>query len=952
MKNDDGSPGNNIEQNGNNGKYARIFSKLAAVIMITGTICIILYMIYAVIFWNADNQLGSLRCKEIKDNWSITYEDGRSSDITLPYNTEAEKGSVVVTSTILPTDISDNDFIALRSYRQNVKVYINDELRCDYSMKEGPPYRRDLPSIYVYADIDSKDAGGILRIESVRKESKERAYSQVYYGERAGIIVYYIMKQGVSICFALVFLIMAVLSIVVGTMISIVTKSDTRVDYMGWAILCIVLWNIGQSDFRDFIYPNIKAISMVPAMGLMLLPFPICLYYNSIQKRRYWKLYTGLFALSLINFIHRLYLQFNRVSDIYDSINIDFVLLGLYIVGIAYTIIMDIKEKLIDDYKISAVAFIVLIFGGVGQMVLFLTNVNGASATLLSSAVTVVALMSFLETIFRINRINMENRAEIMANRLKQDFLANMSHEIRTPINAVLGMNEAILKESGEENIIEYATDVDNAGRLLLSIINDILDFSKLDSGKMSLLESDYSVKDIVTACNSLIEGKVVDKGLRFNVVIPEDTFVNLRGDDVRIQQIMINILSNAVKYTDKGEITLKLFTSDAEDDRVTLNIRVKDTGIGIKDEDKEKLFTAFARVDENRNKNIEGTGLGLNITSRLVRLMGGSVTVESEYGKGSEFIVRIPQILLNNQTIGQFDVAEPVVHSVSKYMDGGIYAPGAKILVIDDVKMNLKVVQSFLKFSGIQVDTALSGDEGIELVKKNRYHIIFLDHMMPGKDGIETLKEMREAEDNLNIGVPVIMFTANVSKEARNEYLEGGFDDYVAKPISYTDMNEVIRKYLPLDAYIEKKVARSSSDRSVIASIGKGIMTANDDKDMDISDFLDHDTAMQYCAGSEEVFEEILKTYAEDDLRGNLIESFERNDWDNYRVTVHAIKSTSKTIGATELSDFAKEMEAYAKENRISEIASRHEALIEEYGHLIDLIRDKYDISQDMQNK
>ena len=327
------------------------------------------------------------------------------------------------------------------------------------------------------------------------------------------------------------------------------------------------------------------------------------------------------------------------------------------------------------------------------------------------------------------------------ANRAKSDFLANMSHEIRTPINAVLGMDEMILRESTNPQILGYASDIKQAGNMLLSLINDILDFSKIESGKMDIIPVDYDLGILLSDTIDMIRSRAEEKKLQLELEIESNTPVHLHGDDVRLRQIITNILTNAVKYTPEGKVTLAVSGKKVSSGAVQLYVSVKDTGIGIKEEDIGRLFDSFQRVEESRNRNIEGTGLGLSITMRLLNLMGSRLEVESTYGEGSDFYFYLEQKQLDDAVIGE-DIQKYYENEKGKISISAeqFYAPDAKILVVDDNEMNLKVFLGLLKNHGMQIDTAMSGKECLARMEKNAYHIIFMDHLMPEMDGVETL--------------------------------------------------------------------------------------------------------------------------------------------------------------------------------------------------------------------
>ncbi len=382
----------------------------------------------------------------------------------------------------------------------------------------------------------------------------------------------------------------------------------------------------------------------------------------------------------------------------------------------------------------------------------------------------------------------------IRASQAKSEFLANMSHEIRTPINAILGMNEMILRENVTPEIQEYAKNIQISGDALLSIINDILDFSKIESGKMELAPGNYSPHKIIEACETLITPRIINKNLSFSIEYDPNIPKKLYGDEVRIQQILINLLTNAAKYTEKGRVTLSAKWNKISDDVGYLCFKVKDTGIGIKPENQKALFIAFQRVDERRNRNIEGTGLGLSITSELINLMNGDISVSSEYGKGSEFVVDIPQKIVNAAPSGEY---KKIASSEKFEYKESFKAPEARILAVDDYKMNLTVLKGLLKKTEVKLDLAMSGREAIELADKNTYHLILMDHMMPEMDGIETLNIIKSGSGP-NKDTPVIMLTANAIQGVEQEYLNAGFVGYLTKPINSAALEAELKKYIP----------------------------------------------------------------------------------------------------------------------------------------------------------
>ena len=394
--------------------------------------------------------------------------------------------------------------------------------------------------------------------------------------------------------------------------------------------------------------------------------------------------------------------------------------------------------------------------------------------------------------------VDMSERA-VAASEAKSAFLSNMSHEIRTPINAVLGMNEMILRESDDRNITSYANMIKSAGNSLLGIINDILDFSKIESGKMELVPVDYDIGVLLNDTVNITKVRMQEKGLEMKIDIDPAIPRGLYGDEVRIKQIITNMLTNAAKYTEKGSVTLtvRLDNAESDDGNAVIFFAVADTGIGIRKEDMGKLFTEFERVDIKKNRKIEGTGLGLAISKNLLKMMGAHLHVESEYGKGSEFSFKLRQPVRNSEPIGEFkDISESLAKKQNSYVPQ-FTAPNARVLMVDDVMVNLVVFKGLLKKTGITIDTAGSGKEGIELTHINKYDIMFLDHLMPGMDGLETLSIIRADENNINKDTIAVCLTANAISGVKEFYLENGFDDYLTKPIYPDQLEKLLSKYI-----------------------------------------------------------------------------------------------------------------------------------------------------------
>ena len=404
------------------------------------------------------------------------------------------------------------------------------------------------------------------------------------------------------------------------------------------------------------------------------------------------------------------------------------------------------------------------------------------------------------------DKLRIAEQDAIKANRAKSDFLANMSHEIRTPLNAVLGMDELIINEIGPEKIIDdssvdrirgYADNIKDAGHVLLSVINDILDLSKIESGKMEINEAPYTLHKLTGEVDTMIRIKAEQKDLKYIQQTDPSIPDRLIGDELRIRQIMINILNNAVKYTDKGEVKLEITSEKVSEDVINLRISVKDTGIGIKEEDLPYLFGDYKRLDEEHNRSIEGTGLGLAIVKRMTDLMNGRIDVTSEYGKGSVFTVVIPQTVNKKKTDGEDE------SSLKKDKEAAYKTPDCTYLVVDDNRVNLIIASKFLDDLGGKVETSLNGTDSLQKMREKKYDMIFMDHMMPGMDGIQAYRKAKEDPENLNPDTPMVMMTANALHGVREEYLEMGFTDYISKPVDINELKRVVRLHIPQEKIV-----------------------------------------------------------------------------------------------------------------------------------------------------
>ena len=524
------------------------------------------------------------------------------------------------------------------------------------------------------------------------------------------------------------------------------------------------------------------------------------------------------------------------------------------------------------------------------------------------------------------------------ANNAKSTFLASMSHEIRTPINAILGMDEMILRESAEKRTLDYASDTKIAGKTLLVLINDILDFSKIEEGRMELLLNQYELAALLKDLINMVHERADKKGLELEIVCDSNIPRILVGDEARIMQIVMNLLANAVKYTDKGRVKLEVDFDKVSEKEIMLGFKISDTGVGLKEKDMEKLVNPFLKKEERKRSFIEGSGLGMPIVRQLLALMGSKINVSSTYGEGSEFSFEIKQEVVDWEPIGDITDRLKVMHEDNPTYRELFHAPDARILVIDDTEINLIVVENLLKRTQIKVDTAISGLEALQAAEKNTYDVIFIDHMMPGMDGIETLNKLRFMDGTEN--TIFIALTANAIAGARQMYLEKGFIDYLSKPVDGKGLEEMLLKYLP-----EEKVIMPTNNRFDRESEKPQDNTENNARAAAYSRIpewiaqipeIDISQGISNC-GDENSYLFVLKMFHETagEKADEIKTLADGGDYENYTIKVHALKSTARIIGANELSEMARRLEEAGRQKDQNTILGETDTLIDKYMEL-----------------
>ncbi|MBR4719537.1 MAG: response regulator [Lachnospiraceae bacterium] len=757
------------------------------------------------------------------DSWYEVSSDGSRRPFTVPGKTNKD----IVLETTLPSQI-DKDIDVLVFRGTDMRIYIGDELRAEYAVEDHPVLGDRAAECYVMASLYPEDAGKTLR---VRYNYNSGMIYEVYMGTRLGIFGHLFSLYGAEVIVGIVILALGAICYVAAIIYRFINKKYLEMQHLSIGVILGALWVLSNSIFRQFYSRNISVMSDTPYLMVILLPIPFLVFINSLQEERHKRILTLAAVIDCADFIICVLLLIAGKVSLISSFPLAAVCCLISIVIMAYTIIYDTIHKKVHSYRYIAVGFIVLAIAAIFQITVFMFAHNGIFSGLFMS----IGLMGFLicamlHTIRQLINIKLEANTARNASKAKDDFLANMSHEIRTPLNGILGMDEMILREAaGNKKITRYASDIKSAGNMLLAIINDILDLSKIESGKAELILVDFDICSVINDIINITRPKAAEKGLEYFFDAAPKLPARFNGDEIRVRQIMLNVINNAIKYTAKGSVSVNISPVQMENDLIVkdntsstaspaseqtilspdtdgkqiIKVTVRDTGIGIKDEDMDKLFDSFGRLEETRNRNIEGTGLGLNIANSYVHMMGGHIEVSSKYGQGTTFTLYIPLTVTDPSPIGDFtDALNKISKDGYEYIPD-IIAPNAHALIVDDNEMNLNVISGLMESTKIKVSTALSGSAALDLMENKRFDIILLDQMMPGMNGIDTLTAMRSRFDMR--GVSVIALTADAVSGAREFYLDAGFSDYLSKPVKASDLEKALLKHIPKRLLLDK---------------------------------------------------------------------------------------------------------------------------------------------------
>ena len=679
---------------------------------------------------------------------------------------------------------------------------------------------------------------------------------------------------------------------------------------------------------------------------------------------------------------------YRKVSGRVHGIMMILLWLGLVTMyGYAYECVGQIADAVIAVMTIMAVYLdpVIIIVGAVfiGLMYLYtfifhselilsgLPTVDSAGDFLLQLMVIAVAVTGILFLLRRIRQqrevlqqrnANMTNLLRVLeikhdeaqaATKAKSDFLANMSHEIRTPMNAITGMSELLAQTDMPDEAKEYVKTIQSSSGIMLELINDILDYSKMDAGRMELVSEVYRLDELLSDIARIIHARLYGKDVKFIIEGNGDVPISYFGDSLRIKQILLNLLGNAVKFTKEGEIILSVSATPGKEEVMVLHFDVSDTGIGIKKEDQDRLFNEFTQVDSRKNRKIQGTGLGLAIAKNFARMMHGDVTLESEYGKGSTFHVVIDQKVVDETPFdfGIFDALGqgmlPAEGEGNKSINEFV-CPDARILIVDDNQVNLKVAKGIIGSYQAHIELSESGFDALKRIQDGEtFDILFIDHMMPEMDGVETVNRIRSLNSDYARNVPIIALTANAAGEDKKLFLDAGMNDLLIKPIDTHSLAQIMRTYLPpvLQVSIESKDAGGAGRAFMGGYTEKNAPDKNtgfSEKDFTFPmSGIDYRYAYDIFNGNRDSYIEILKVVREEGkTKPEYIRKLlDEKDFKNYTIEVHALKSAFLSIGAMHLSDHFREHELNGKSGNKKAIRDDFEKLYKEYTDMLSQI-------------
>lgn len=889
---------------------------------------------------------------------TAAFEDGNYQITDLPYTEKKETSDIIAFHSLLPPECAGRT-VNVSSADAKVLVFLDGNIIYQYGfsgedISGNSQHLLDIPNVLETGEI------WISLLPSGANAAP--ALKNVTFKAPATVVIGVFGNDIIDIGCCLLIIIMAIIMLMLALIRKYANHPSRGELFLGLAEISAGTYFFIGTGTLDLFY-NIQAPYAAQEYLVLIIPLLLTLYFEQNLYTTFPRRFYILLWLVNANGLLQTLLHLFSIRSLQDMELITSIIAGLICVTAIASLLQSSQKNNYHHTIPSVLALLILLAGDISTVITHTFHCDIMDYQINQYSMVLFGIITAAVHIFQLSkeyRESVEKNAKLLeekvhmteqqniqltlakkdadaarqealaANDAKGKFLAHMSHEIRTPINAVLGMDAMILRESKEPNIKEYAMDIYTAGQTLLSLINDILDFSKIESGKMEIVPVEYDISSLIHDLGNMASLRAQDKNLSLKIEAGQEIPSRLYGDDVRIRQVLTNLLTNAIKYTLEGTVWLRV-QSRKKDDAALLHFEVEDTGIGIKEEDMPKLCAEFERIEEERNRNIEGTGLGMSITIQLLSLLGSKLQVESTYGKGSKFYFELEQKVIDPTPIG--DLESKVQNIAENYnYNTKFCAPEAKILVVDDNAVNRKVLRSLLKETLLQLTEASSGKECLQLIQENHYDLIFLDHMMPEMDGLKTLHHIKELSDFPCQGTPIIVLTANAISGAKEKYLSEGFDDFLSKPIVPEKLEAMIQKMLP-----EELLSKTATNfLTATTQTGTGI-PEDFLEGLPPVDGLDWRYAWIHLPDQELLTYTVKEFYAQIDSAANQLEQAyekitEPEHLTQYRIQVHAMKSLAATVGIFPLSGIAKLLEYAAKNGRIDVITSITASFLEEW--------------------
>ncbi len=846
---------------------------------------------------------------EYYQGWKYVKQEALE-EITIPTQVEAKRGESVYLQNVLPSKIPEGYKLYICGTHQDMVVRIDGEIVASYDGRVTRLFGTSAPSYYLTVDLQQDDASKKIEVEYYTMISrKSGSIGDIVYGSETGFIYYIIKRYANTLLTAALLFIIGMCFIFFSLVTNVIFGKKQGFHYLGAFPMMIGLIIFSGSYVRQFYMTNLSAMNILTYTGIDLCAIPLLCFLDELQQYRYKQFYIHMKTAYLVCYVIALFLHVFQIKDFASTILGFHVLICVSMVVVCGLFIYDLHKNKRPEIVES---FVALCFSGLFILIEIL-QVDIKNVSIWGSYMTIGVLIFLIIMSFtamsQMQRREHENFKAIEASEAKTAFLANVSHEIRTPLNVMLGMNEMILRESNSEELTGYAESIHESGRSLLYLINNILDMTKIESGKMEIVYAEFDLRTFLDNLNNIGKERSYKNKNTFLIQASGELPVKLIADEQRIRQIVINFISNASKYTKNGEIKLCVeLASSVRTDPLMLKLSVVDTGMGIKEEDQQRLFEHFTRMDLVKNRKVEGTGLGLSISKELADLMQATIGVESEYGKGSCFSLTVPVKLPEEEqeTLGEYAPNKALGHQ--KIVEHGFIAPEATVLAVDDNHMNLEVIKSLLKRTGMEIDVAESGKDCLDLITKKKYDIILLDHMMPEMDGVETIQQAKTLEGNLNRDTPYIAVTANAVMGAKQMLIQNGFTDFVSKPIVWKDLENTIQRYLPKHLIVESVMNSKQPEFTEEELLSYEVLLHKYDIQMQEGLRYTGEDIFQYAKFLELFYHSYPK------IREELVSNLEKENIEYYTVKVHALKGNAKSMGALDLFYTAQRMEKRGK--------------------------------------